>query len=96
MTSLRTAIHTIEAFSRRRGVAIDSVVHQRACYQTQFLYLLAGRQLDFLVQLQSERVAHQLVWFRTAARSFPWCHLSAVCDPRNQWQEGHVDGCYDV
>jgi hypothetical protein len=25
------AIHAIEAFSRRRGIAIDSVVHQRAC-----------------------------------------------------------------
>jgi hypothetical protein len=34
------AIHAIEAFSRRRGVAIDSVVHQRACNEAQLLNLL--------------------------------------------------------
>jgi hypothetical protein len=43
------AIHAIEAFSRRRGVAIDSVVYQRACNEAQLLYLLTRRQLDFLV-----------------------------------------------
>jgi hypothetical protein len=69
------AIHTIEAFSRRPGVAIDRIIYQRARNQTQFLYLLAGRQFDFLVQLQGERIAHQLIWFRTAARSVPWCAL---------------------
>ena len=34
-------IHTIEAFSHRRGIAIESVMHRRARYQTQSLYLLA-------------------------------------------------------
>ena len=36
------------AFPRRRGIAIDSVIHQRARYQTQLLDLLAGRQLQAL------------------------------------------------
>jgi hypothetical protein len=31
------AIHTIEAFPHRRGVAIDGVVHQRAHYKAQLL-----------------------------------------------------------
>ena len=43
------AIHTIEAFPHRRGVAIDSVIHQRARYEAQLLYLLARLQLDFLM-----------------------------------------------
>jgi hypothetical protein len=47
------AIHTIEAFSRRPGVAIDSVIHERARYKAQLLNLLTRRQLDFLVQLGS-------------------------------------------
>ena len=43
------AIHTIEAFSHRRGIAIDSVIHQRARYEAQLLNLLTRLQLDFLM-----------------------------------------------
>jgi hypothetical protein len=43
------AIHTIEAFPHRRGVAIDSVIHQRARYEAQLLNLLTRLQLDLLM-----------------------------------------------
>src|SRR4029077_20621270 len=51
------AIHTIEAFPHRRGVAIDSVVHQRACNKAQLLNLLTRRQLDFRFHQSGRRLA---------------------------------------
>jgi hypothetical protein len=39
------AIHTIEAPPRRRGVAIDSVIHQRARFKAQLLNPLEANRL---------------------------------------------------